>query len=81
MMHLQTTNPMTQKEIASNLDMASDRACHVNATGSTGKQNWFLASLILKAGENSYTLFGSDTNAILSKREASQYIDDYLNGK
>lgn len=68
----------TQKEIALWLDMAADRACHVNREGATRKQVWFLAGLLFKAGENADSVTGSNTNYILTKREASALIDTFI---
>lgn len=70
----------TQKEIARDLDRAAGRACHVDAEGATRKQCWFLAKLLLDAGTDASDLDCEITNtqAILTKREASLHIDFLL---
>ncbi len=62
----------TQKEIARILDRAAARS----AAPSTPKQNWFLASIMSKLGEDGldFTLEGR----ALSKDLASQLIEDGL---
>ena len=71
---------ITQKSIASALDRAASRACHVNRTGASQRQCWFLAGLLLKAGQTEADV-GCDilnTQAVLTAKSASAYIDDLL---
>ena len=67
----------TQKEIAQDLDRLADRADLVDATPATGKQCWYLAKLILEAGDNAGD-WTCDTNAVLTKKKASEWITFYL---
>jgi len=66
---------ITQKEIASFLDR--------RAAGASSKQIWFLAGLMLKAGEEHATNEIDDirlnTSYRLTSVEASSMIDYYLN--
>lgn len=70
----------TQKDIAQALDHAAKRAETVGAAPATSKQCWFLAKLILETGKDAQDIGcgWSNTSAILTKRDASRYIDDYL---
>ena len=63
---------LTQKQIAQVLDRAAGRSAYP----STGKQNWYLAGLWLKAGtaEINYQDFLLDSSAALSKDMASDLI-------
>ncbi|WP_319413957.1 hypothetical protein [uncultured Cohaesibacter sp.] len=65
-----------QKSLANTLDRCAARADMVDASPATGKQCWYLAGLILKAGEDGseYVL---NTSFVLTKREASHLIDIY----
>lgn len=67
----------TQKSIARVLDRSAERA---GSRAATSKQCWFLAGLMLKAGED-----GSDyllnTSLALTGREASSQIDFYLGNR
>lgn len=67
-------NPATQKSIARILDTAASRAGRAAASS---RQCWFLAALMLQAGEDGsdYLL---DTSRALTIREASSMIDFYL---
>ena len=68
---------MTQKTIAQFLDQAASRS----KNPASGKQCWFLAGLILKAGETINDVFDiTNTNVALSMKEASALISDYLAG-
>lgn len=67
----------TQKIIAQTLDRCAARAHSVDAEPATSKQCWFLAGLILKAGEDG-TDYSLNTSLVLTKTEASQLIDAYL---
>ena len=66
-----------QKTLASALDRCAARAETIDSDPATGKQCWFLAGLILKAGEdgNDYV---TNTSLVLTKRYASGLIDTYL---
>lgn len=70
----------TQKQIAQALDTAAQRAEFVDRTPATGKQCWFLAKLIMEAGKDADDVGCSLTNtqAVLTKRQASMYIEMYL---
>jgi hypothetical protein len=69
----------SQKTLAAFLDTAAGRAESVDREPATSKQCWFLAGLMLKAGETGaeYVL---NTSLILTKRNASSMIDQYLKG-
>ena len=70
---------MTQKEVAAELDRQAALCYHIEVTPASGKQCWFLASLMVKAGDNDPRAFlHSDTP--LTSREASRVIDSYLKG-
>lgn len=68
---------ITQKVLVGFLDRAAARADMIDQRPASSKQTWFLAGLIVKAGED-----GSDyminTNLVLTCREASSLIDTYL---
>ncbi len=64
--------PATQKSIARALDRAAGRSSYP----ASSKQCWFLASLILKAGEDGSDWL-LDTNSALSKDKASSLISFY----
>lgn len=72
------TEYQTQKNLARTLDRCADRAESIDRDPATAKQCWFLAGLILKAGEDGDE-FLLDTSFVLTKRRASQMIDAYLN--
>lgn len=74
---MQTIETLSQKSLAGWLDRAAARADMIDRDPATSKQCWFLASLILKAGEDGYDW--TDGNRVLTKREASTLIDTYLN--
>jgi hypothetical protein len=67
-----------QKSIAQELDRAASRSDF----GASGKQCWFLASLMIKAGDTpaDWDIGYTHTNAVLTKKKASFIIDQYLNG-
>jgi len=67
----------SQKSLAGWLDRCAARAESVDQAPATGKQCWFLAGLILKAGEDGGK-FIANTSYVLTKRRASGLIDDYL---
>jgi hypothetical protein len=69
-----TETQVTQKSIARILDRCAARA---GDRAATGKQCWYLASLMLAAGEDGNDLL-LDTSYALSGREASALIDTYL---
>lgn len=66
----------TQKEIARELDQVAARCFDVDAQAS-GKQIWFLAGLMAKAGEEpkSWDVGLTNTMAQLTKRKASDIIE------
>lgn len=66
-----------QKLIASFLDRAADRADMIDREPATGKQCWYLAGLMAKAGEDGGE-FITNTSAILTKKRASALIQQYL---
>jgi len=68
----------TQKEIAQELDHSAARAGY---SAATGKQCWFLAKLLLEAGDTPTTweVGYANTNSALTKKKASFMIDEYLN--
>lgn len=68
----------TQKEIAMELDRAAGRACIIDREGASAKQVWFLAGLLFKAGRNARWVTGGNTNCVLTKREASSFIDQAM---
>lgn len=74
---MQTTETLSQKSLAGWLDRAAARADMIDRDPATGKQCWYLAHLILKSGEDGYDWVNSNT--VLTKREASNLIDTYLN--
>jgi len=72
----------TQKEIASNLDVAAGRACHIDRDPATRKQCWFLAKLLADHNADA-TAVGCgclNTQAVLTKKSASKYISEILDG-
>ena len=76
------TDIIAQKEIARALDAAAARAEIIDREPATGKQCWFLAGLLLKAGlTEEYLDCGcTNSNAVLTKRDASREIEAMLNG-
>ena len=71
------TDGITHKTIARQLDRAAARSSYP----ASPKQVWFLAGLIFKAGKDADDINCGclNTQASLSGREASQWIDFYLN--
>jgi hypothetical protein len=69
-----------QKSIARTLDRAAARADMIDREPATGKQVWFLAGLIAKAGKDAGDIDCGclNTQAILTKRMASEFIAMYL---
>lgn len=65
----------TQKEIAMVLDAAAGRAHLVEATPASGKQVWFLAGLLMRAGKDDLHITEGNTNFVLTSRKASFFID------
>jgi len=72
-----------QKEIANALDSAAARAEMVGAYGASSKQCWFLAKLLKDHGlDEEFVECGvCNTQAMLSKKKASRFIDEALSGK
>jgi hypothetical protein len=75
-----TSTPTPRKSIAMALDRAAERACLVARDGATAKQCWYLAGLIAAAGKDASDIGCAITqsNAVLTKREASEFIQMYL---
>lgn len=71
------TDYAAQKSIARTLDTAAARAEFVNQRPATGKQCWFLASLMVKAGDDADDWM-LNQNQVLTCKLASELIDDYL---
>jgi len=71
------TDRMSQKTLAGFLDRAAARADMIDREPATPKQCWFLAGLILKAGEDGGEYI-VNTSLVLTKRHASTLIDTYL---
>ena len=67
-----------QKSLATQLDTCAARAYSIDADPATPKQCWFLASLILRAGETGDEFY-TDSGLVLTKRKASNLIDVYKN--
>lgn len=69
-----------QKTIARHLDIAADRCELVDRDPATRKQIWYLASLIAKdnGSAEDVNCALTRTQAMLTKRQASVWIDDYL---
>lgn len=65
-----------QKQIVISLDAAANRS----AWGASSKQTWFLARLMAQAGDEAKDIDCciSQSNATLSKKQASIWISDYL---
>lgn len=68
---------VTQKIIARRLDRAALRAETIGQWGATSKQCWYLAGLMLAAGEDA-SEYVTDTHLILTKHRASIEIDALL---
>jgi hypothetical protein len=66
-----------RKSLAAHLDRCAARAYSVDRTPATKKQCWFLAGLILDAGEDGAE-YVTDTSIVLTSREASFQIDNLL---
>lgn len=68
------TNYEKAKDIATSLETAANKSYHVEREPATRKQIWYLANLMAEANDTSY-ITGS---LILSKRKASEIIQDFL---
>ena len=70
----------TQKEIAQHLDRAAQRCESVGGSAATSKQCWFLAKLLLDAGEDARDIDcgPANTQAMLTKSKASLFIDQLI---
>lgn len=66
-----------QKSLARRMDRCAARADIIDQEPATAKQCWFLAGLVLKAGEDGNEYF-TNTSLVLTKRRASMLIDQYL---
>ena len=71
------TNFEAQKDIASTLDMAANRCHQIGANPATRKQVWYIAGLMLDAGDApaDWGYGAANTNALLTVRKASGLID------
>jgi hypothetical protein len=74
---MNSTSAATQKDFARALDAAAARAGYIDREPASGKQCWFLASLMLKAGADLGDIL-VDTHFVLTKSKASSMIDSYL---
>ena len=70
-----------RKGYARELDRAAERARFVDRIPATGKQCWYLAGLMMEAGESpeDWGMGCIHTTSILTKSQASRMISDYLN--
>tara|TARA_S200002703_G_scaffold137944_1_gene127998 strand:+ start:249 stop:470 length:222 start_codon:yes stop_codon:yes gene_type:complete len=68
-----------QHQIAQILDRCAERANFIDREPATQKQCWYLAKLMLDAGDDGSELL-LDTSAILTKQDASQRIEVLLGG-
>jgi hypothetical protein len=68
-----------QHQIAQILDRCAERANFIDREPATQKQCWYLAKLMLDAGDEGGD-FSLNTSAILTKQDASQRIDALLGG-
>lgn len=68
-----------QHQIAQILDRCAERADFIDLEPATQKQCWYLAKLMLDAGDEGGE-FVLDTSAILTKQDASQRIEALLGG-
>lgn len=77
-----TTND-PRKSIVIALDRAAARSDLVNKDPATGKQCWYLAGLLAAQGKDAANLGCEITNqnCILTKRQASMYIEQLLGGR
>ena len=67
-----------QKSLAKQLDTCAARAYSIDSDPATPKQCWFLAGLILRAGESGDDFY-TNSSLVLTKRKASNLIDIYKN--
>lgn len=78
-----TTTTKDRKSIARQLDRCAARADMIDREPATSKQCWFLAGLLAERGHESDEIGCGilNTQAILTKRQASSWIDEYLQNK
>lgn len=68
-----------QQLIAQVLDRCAERANFIDRDPATQKQCWYLAKLMLDAGDDGSELL-LNTSAILTKQDASKRIEELLGG-
>ena len=68
-----------QHQIAQILDRCAERANFIDREPATQKQCWYLAKLMLDAGDEG-SEFVLNTSAILTKQDASKRIEALLGG-
>ena len=68
-----------QHQIAQILDRCAERANFIDREPATQKQCWYLAKLMLDAGDEGGD-FSLNTSAILTKQDASKRIEELLGG-
>lgn len=66
----------SQKSLASFLDSAANRAEYIGQIPATSKQCWYLAGLMLNAGDDGAEYI-VNTSKVLTKKSASQLISIY----
>jgi len=69
-----------QHQIAQILDRCAERANFIDREPATQKQCWYLARLMLEAGDEGGD-FSLNTSAILTKQDASKRIEELLGGE
>jgi hypothetical protein len=72
-----------QHQVAQILDRCAERADFIDLEPATQKQCWYLAKLMLDAGDDGGEFVGEfvlNTSAILTKQDASQRIEALLGG-
>lgn len=69
-----------QHQIAQILDRCAERANFIDREPATQKQCWYLAKLMLEAGDEGGD-FSLNTSAILTKQDASKRIEALLGGE
>ncbi len=72
------TQFQAQKDTARQLDELAARAEVVGSEPATQKQCWFLAGLLIAAGETVASWTNTNTSFVLTKKRASRSIDFFL---
>lgn len=70
-----------RKLTAQFLDSAAARAEAIGRAPATPRQCWYLAGLLTERGQDDTALLGTNSNAVLTKAAASNFIDDLLRDK